>query len=114
MAGDVMHLNGGPAEAEAGGERVLILGAGFGGLEVAKRLGAAGVRTTIVDRQNHHLFQPLLYQVATAALSPADIAEPIRRILRRYASVEVVLGDVTGVNVAEKSRDPRRVARLSL
>src|SRR6185503_10088693 len=58
--------------------RVVIIGGGFGGLEAAKALRKADVRVTLLDRQNHHLFQPLLYQVATAALSPADIAEPLR------------------------------------
>jgi len=63
--------------------RVVVIGGGFGGIEVARALGRAGMPVTVIDRQNYHLFQPLLYQVATAALSPADIAEPIRKILRR-------------------------------
>ncbi len=63
--------------------RVVILGAGFGGLEATKALGRAPVEITLIDRQNYHCFQPLLYQVATAALSPADIAWPFRHILRR-------------------------------
>ena len=62
--------------------RVVIVGGGFGGLQAAKALADAPVQVTIVDRRNHHLFQPLLYQVATAALSPADIAHPIRSVLR--------------------------------
>ena len=82
---------------------VVIVGAGFGGLEVAKRLGKAGIGVTVVDRHNHHLFQPLLYQVATAALSAPDIAEPIRRILRRQESVEVVFGEVVGIDAAAKT-----------
>lgn len=82
--------------------RVVIVGAGFAGLNAAKALGKAGIATTIVDRRNYHLFQPLLYQVATAALSPADIAEPIRRVLSRYPSVDVILGDVTGVDTLAK------------
>src|SRR3954454_17667257 len=77
---------------------VVVVGAGFAGIEVARALGRAALPVTIVDRQNHHLFQPLLYQVATAALSPADIAEPIRKMLRRYPSVEVVLGTVTAID----------------
>lgn len=88
---------------DLGGPPVVIVGAGFAGLEVARKLGEAGIRTTILDRQNHHLFQPLLYQVATAALSPADVAEPIRKILRRHASVEVLLGDVTGIDLAGRA-----------
>ena len=82
---------------------VLVLGGGFAGLYAAKSLANAPVRVTVIDRQNHHLFQPMLYQVATAALSPADIASPIRSILRDHANTEVVLGEVTEVEVARKS-----------
>jgi NADH dehydrogenase len=78
--------------------RVLVVGAGFGGLEVAKALGRAGLPVTVIDRHNHHLFQPLLYQVATAALSATDVAEPIRKILRREKSVEVVFGEVSEID----------------
>lgn len=77
---------------------VVIVGAGFGGLAAAKALAAAPVDVTVVDKRNHHLFQPLLYQVATAALSPADIAGPIRAILARQANARVLLDRVTGVN----------------
>lgn len=91
-----------PPGPPPGGARVLILGAGFGGLEVAKALGKAGVRVTIIDRQNHHLFQPLLYQVATAALSAPDIAEPIRSILRDHPSVDVVLGEAVEIDHAAR------------
>lgn len=80
--------------------RIVIIGAGFGGLACARALGGKPVQVTIVDRRNYHLFVPLLYQVATAALSPADIARPIRRILGRYANIEVVLGTVSGVDTA--------------
>jgi NADH:ubiquinone reductase (H+-translocating) len=80
--------------------RVVIVGAGFGGLACAVALGKRGVRTTVIDRRNYHLFVPLLYQVATAALSPADIAEPIRKVLSRYKSVDVVLGDVVDIDGA--------------
>jgi NADH dehydrogenase len=83
-------------------QHVVIIGAGFAGVQVARALGAARVRTTLVDRQNYHLFQPLLYQVATAALSPADIAEPVRRMLRRFSNVEVLLGEVTIIDVATR------------
>src|SRR5881394_2677795 len=78
--------------------RVVIIGAGFGGLEAAKKLCGGAVRVTVVDRTNYHLFQPLLYQVATAALSPADIAAPIRGILSRQANTDVILGTVTGID----------------
>lgn len=81
------------------GPRVVIVGGGFGGLNAARALRKAQVRVTVVDRQNHHLFQPLLYQVATAALNPSDIASPIRRIFRRQANVEVLLGEVTGFDL---------------
>jgi NADH dehydrogenase len=78
--------------------RIVIIGAGFAGIEVARKLGRARLPVTLIDRQNHHLFQPLLYQVATAALSPADIAEPIRKMLRRAPGADVVLGEVTGID----------------
>ena len=79
--------------------QVIIIGAGFGGLEAAKKLACEDVALTIIDRTNHHLFQPLLYQVATAALSPADIAAPIRGILSKCRNVEVILGEVESVDV---------------
>lgn len=79
---------------------VVIAGAGFGGLAAAKALGGKLVDVTLIDRQNHHLFQPLLYQVATAALSPADIAAPIRSIVKDHANIRVVLDTVEGVDAA--------------
>src|SRR5262249_28110387 len=79
--------------------QVIIIGAGFGGLEAAKKLACKHVRLTVIDRTNYHLFQPLLYQVATAALSPADIAAPIRGILSKCKNVEVVLAEVESVDV---------------
>src|SRR5262245_34538490 len=84
------------------GPRVVIVGGGFGGLQAAKALRDAPVRVTVVDRRNHHLFQPLLYQVATAVLSPADIAQPIRSVLRDQKNVEVVLGDVERIDTEKK------------
>ena len=80
--------------------RVIIVGAGFGGLAAARRLAGRDVDVTVIDRRNHHLFQPLLYQVATAALSPADIAAPIRSVLSRAANIRVLLDEVTGVEPA--------------
>lgn len=77
---------------------VVIVGAGFAGLACAAGLGNIGVKVTVVDRRNHNLFQPLLYQVATAALSPADVAEPVRRTLGRYQNIRVTLGDVVGID----------------
>ena len=82
--------------------RVVIIGGGFAGLEVAKAMGAAGIGATIIDKNNHHLFQPLLYQVATAALAAPDIAEPIRKVLRRYKSVQVLFGEVTDIEIGAK------------
>jgi NADH dehydrogenase len=76
---------------------IVIVGAGFGGLSAAHALGGADADVTVIDRRNYHLFQPLLYQVATAGLSPAQIASPIRAILRKAANVRVLLGRVTGV-----------------
>src|SRR5213075_944892 len=81
---------------------VVIVGAGFGGLEAAKLLIKEPVRMTVIDRTNHHLFQPLLYQVATAALSPADIAAPVRGILSKCRNMEVILAEVQSVDVAAK------------
>src|SRR5919205_246501 len=88
--------------SHTGQPRVVIVGAGFGGLTVAKALADTPVDVTVIDQRNHHLFQPLLYQVATAGLSPADIAAPIRSILRYQANATVVLGKVTGVDAARK------------
>ncbi len=82
--------------------RVVIVGAGFGGLQAARALHSAPVHVTVIDRQNHHLFQPLLYWVATAGLSPADISSPIRHILRRQKNTEVLMAEVTGVDVQEQ------------
>jgi NADH dehydrogenase len=93
----------GPSAAR---HRVVIIGAGFGGLSAARELAKADVDVIVIDRQNHHLFQPLLYQVATAGLSPADIASPIRTILRGQRNAHVVLGEAVGV-------DPdKRVVRM--
>src|SRR5436853_7296404 len=79
--------------------RVVIIGAGFGGLEAAKKLSGGSVQVTVVDRTNYHLFQPLLYQVATAALSPADIAAPVRAILSKCENMEVILAEVHSIDV---------------
>src|SRR5271154_2167937 len=91
--------------------RVIIVGAGFGGLTAAQHLTDAGVDITLIDKRNHHLFQPLLYQVATADLSPAQIAFPIRAIFRNQSNVSVVLGEVAGVDLAssEVELDDHRI-----
>jgi NADH dehydrogenase len=80
--------------------RVVVIGAGFGGIYAAKHLGELPVDVTVVDRRNHHTFQPLLYQVALAVLSPGDIAQPIRTILRDNGNTEVLMDEVVGIDVA--------------
>src|SRR5437667_2076352 len=82
--------------------QVVIVGAGFGGLEAAKKLACKDVHVTVIDRTNYHLFQPLLYQVATAALSPADIAAPVRAVLGKCRNMEVMLAEVESVDVAAR------------
>jgi len=81
---------------------VIVLGAGFGGLYAAKKLGKLPVRVTVIDSRNFHTFQPLLYQVATAGLSPGDIATPIRSILRRNKNTEVFMAEAEGIDLARK------------
>ena len=94
------------------GSRVVIIGAGFGGLSAAKSLARGPFDVTLIDRYNYHLFQPLLYQVATAALSPSDIASPIRAVFHRRPNVNVMLGNVSGIDIvrneviAERERIP--------
>ncbi len=83
-------------------KKVIIIGGGFGGLQAAKALAGKPVEVTLIDRKNHHTFQPLLYQVATAVLSPGEIASPIRRILHKAKNVEVILGEVTGFDLDAK------------
>jgi NADH:ubiquinone reductase (H+-translocating) len=85
--------------AKAGKPQIVIVGGGFAGLNAARQLGEADVEVTVVDQHNHHVFQPLLYQVATASLSPADIAGPIRGILRKQENLRVILAEVTGVDL---------------
>ena len=82
--------------------KVVIIGAGFGGMEAAKSLKRAPAAVTVIDRQNHHCFQPLLYQVATAALSPADIAWPIRHILRKQNNATVLMAEVCGIDTSKR------------
>src|ERR1039458_5250922 len=82
--------------------RVVIVGAGFAGLTAARRIARLPVQVTVVDRKNHHTFQPLLYQVATAGLSPGEIAAPIRWILRAHSNVEVLLEEVVDSNLEQR------------
>ncbi len=94
------QLQGKPAFSLDGLPQVVIVGAGFGGLACAAALRRTRVSVTLVDRHNYHLFQPLLYQVATTALSPGDIATPVRGLFREYFNVRVLLGEVTGIDTA--------------
>src|SRR5579875_3744325 len=89
-------------KAEAA-HHVVIVGAGFGGLEAARHLAGAPVRITVIDQRNHHLFQPLLYQVATASLATSEIAWPIRSLFRKHRNVTTLLGNVIGVNSRDKT-----------
>src|SRR5690242_7970948 len=82
--------------------RVVIVGGGFGGLHAAKALGKADVQVTLIDRRNFHLFQPLLYQVATGGLSPANIAAPLRAVLKRQKNTRVLLGEVINFDLESR------------
>src|SRR5215831_21395557 len=88
--------------AATSGSRVVIVGGGFAGLFAARRLGRAPVQVTLIDRCEHHLFQPLLYQCATGILSEGKIAAPLRRILRKNRNVEFVLAEVTGIDPEQR------------
>jgi len=90
-------------EAAPAPPNIVIIGGGFGGIACAKALAGVHAHVTLIDRNNYHLFQPLLYQVATAALSPADIAEPIRKILRGAENIEVMMAEVTGIDTAARA-----------
>ncbi len=92
-----------PPEAGAGGRRrVVIVGGGFGGLAAARKLGHADVDVTLVDRRNHHLFQPLLYQAAAGGLSPSDCASPMRPALKRGRNTTFLMTEVTGVDADQR------------
>ena len=81
---------------------VVVVGGGFGGLQAARGLGRSGIDVTLVDRQNYFFFQPLAYQVATGALSSVEVAAPLRQVLRRHKQTRVVLGEVTGFDLAAR------------
>src|SRR6185312_1444795 len=95
-----MHM----AQANSAGRRprVVVIGAGFGGINAAMELGKLPVDVTVVDKKNHHTFQPLLYQVALAVLSPGEIAQPIRAILRNYKNIEVLLDEAVSFDIAQQ------------
>ena len=94
---------------------VVIIGAGFGGLEAAKRLAKAPVRITLIDRQNYHLFQPLLYQVAIAGLSPTQIAYPVRTIFRRQRNLSFLMSEVQDIDFeSRKIKKRKRATKRSL
>src|SRR5437667_9329597 len=82
--------------------RIVIIGGGFGGLQAALHLGATSAHVTVIDRNNHHLFQPLLYQVATATLSPGEISAPIRHVLSHQKNTDVFMAEVTGVDTEQQ------------
>ena len=88
-------------------KRVVIVGGGFAGLAAAHALRHADAEVVLIDRRNHHIFQPLLYQVATAVLSPAEIAAPIRQLEAKLQNLNVLLAEVTDVNVASRSIEAR-------
>jgi len=92
----------GANERESKTPRVVIVGAGFGGLAAAKALRKTRVQVILIDRTNHHLFQPLLYQVATSVLAPSQISAPIREILRHQKNTTVIMGEVTGVDKVKR------------
>jgi NADH dehydrogenase len=92
---------GGAPWPEDAKRNVVIVGAGFAGLSAAQALGRAPVRVTVVDHHNHHLFQPLLYQVATAALSASNIAAPIRHVLRKQENTQVILAEVQRIDLLQ-------------
>src|SRR5436190_18683382 len=90
--------------------RVVVVGGGFGGLQASLKLARLPVEVTLVDRRNFHLFQPLAYQVATGAVSPAEICYPLRRIFRRRRNVRLVLAEVVGFDLAARRVELRDVA----
>src|SRR5271163_4110342 len=94
-----------PSRVQSGRPHVVIIGGGFAGIAAAKALRHCEADVTIIDRRNHHIFQPLLYQVATAVLAPADVAAPIRQLSARQKNVSVLLAEVIGVDLATRSVD---------
>src|SRR5678815_3233237 len=97
-----MATNPGSVKGESQGPSIVIIGGGFGGLHAAKALANQALDVTLIDRKNHHTFQPLLYQVALAVLSPGEIASPLRHILRKARNVHILLGEVSGFDTAAR------------
>src|ERR1700733_7650631 len=95
--------SGGQTSAESRRPRVVVVGGGFAGLNAARSLGTLPVDVTLIDRRNHHTFQPLLYQVALAVLSPADIAQPIRSIFSKNRNIEVLMDEVVGIEADRRT-----------
>src|SRR6201995_3529820 len=100
------------AMSTTGRPRVVVIGAGFAGLNAALALGDMAVDVTVIDRRNHHTFQPLLYQVAVGVLSPADISLPIRRVLRHKKNTEVLMDEVVGIDTAQQFVELRSDAKV--
>lgn len=104
--------NGQSAVKKPARPRVVVLGAGFAGLNAALALGGMAVDVTVIDRRNHHTFQPLLYQVAVGVLSPADISQPIRTVLRHKKNIEVLMDEVVGIDTAKQFVQLRSDAKV--
>src|SRR5260370_20564391 len=102
MSESTLNSNGQGDGRTTNTPRVVIVGGGFGGLAAAKALGKAPVEVILIDRTNHHVFQPLLYQVATSVLAPSQMSSPIREVLRRHENTTVIMGEVTGVDKAQR------------
>src|SRR6202034_1347586 len=94
-----------PSRPQSGRPHIVIIGGGFAGMAAAKALGHCDADITIIDRRNHHIFQPLLYQVATAVLAPSDVAAPIRQLAAKQKNVSVMLAEVVGVDLKSRSVD---------
>src|SRR5213594_4079973 len=102
MSDSILNSNGQGDGQNPRTPRVVVVGGGFGGLAAAKALGKAPVEVILIDRTNHHVFQPLLYQVATSVLAPSQMSSPIREVLRRHKNTTVIMGEVTGVDKAQR------------
>src|SRR3954467_6989974 len=102
MTNATLNSSNGAGGRKANPPRVVIVGGGFGGLAAAKALGNAPAEVIVIDRTNHHVFAPLLYQVATSVLAPSQMSSPIREVLRRHRNTTVIMGELTGVDKAQR------------